>query len=122
MALRFQDKGDDVDREVKDATPGLRGVFLFAILGGAFYFAVDAVSAFISGRDISTSRDFAIFGAVFLFALGVVDRFVGPKYQEFRIRTKEILGSVTKIEEDHRELLERLRAVEEELRSHRFEE
>jgi hypothetical protein len=126
VALRFQDKGDDIDREVKQSRPGFGCALLLAIVFGAFFFACDV---FISGKSIAdASRRLGEF-AVVVAAVLALEWFVTPKYQEFRVRSKEILGTVTEIEEavseireDQEKLLERLRAVEEELRSLKCQE
>ena len=134
MALRFQGADDDVDREVRKSRgdwlwPG-RGVgslLLFVFFVGACYFASDV---FISGKSIDRAfRDFAITGSIFLVAVLVVEGLVIPKYREFRIRTTEILGTVNQIDkavsavkESQGKLLERLSAVEEELRSLKYQE
>jgi len=125
VALRFQDKDDEVDREVEESKQGLGCLVLGAVLFGAFYFAWDV---FISGRSINWAyRDMGGF-AVFVFVGVIMERLVVPKYQEFRIRTKEILGRLTEIEKtvsmvkgDQKELLERLSAIDDELRSLRYE-
>jgi hypothetical protein len=124
VALRFQEN-DDVDREAKTSGTGLGCGLLSAVVFGAFYFAWDV---FISRKSIDyASRHLGEF-AIFVVAVLGVQRLVGPKYQEFRIRTKEILGMVTEIEEvvsevreDQKELLERVSAVEKELRSLKYQ-
>lgn len=122
MALRFQNKGDEVDREVEASKMGLGCLFLGIVVVGAFYFAWDV---FIRGDQIDSAlRSYIVGCALIIFLAFILERRVLPKYQEFRIRTKEILGTVNEVEkivfavrEDHKELLERLRAIEDELRS-----
>lgn len=121
MALRFQDNDDDVDREVESSKVGLGWLFLLSAVFGAFYFALDV---FISGKSVNWAyRDMGWFAA-FVFVVAIMEWKVVPKYREFRIRTKETLGTVTGVEktvsavkENQNELLERLRAIEDELRS-----
>lgn len=120
VALRFQNKGDDVDREVEESKPGLGCLFLGVVLIGAFWFAWDV---FIRGDQIDFAFRIDAMGCALIIFLGfILERRVIPKYREFRIRIKEILGTVTEIEEtvtalkaDRSELLERLSAIEEKL-------
>ena len=113
MALRFQDRDDDVDRAAKEErhTGGLVAVLvLVAVIHGA--------TAWFSGKSLTSYEvDLA-----WLFGFGFVYWMVVPFYYEFRIRTKEIDGKVSAIEEagnaskeGHAELLERLTAIEEKL-------
>jgi hypothetical protein len=89
LALRFQDKGDEVDRAAKDerATPVL--VFLLVLIA-----AIQGVFSWIEGKSLASyGEDLA-----WLFALGLAYWFFAPFYYEFRIRTKEIDGKVSAIE------------------------
>lgn len=122
MALRFQKKGDDVDREVDESKMGLGWLSLGIVLVGGVWFAWDM---FIRGDQIGVAfRSYAVGCALIIYVAFILERRVDPKFREFRIRTKEIYGMVSEIEkavstvkEDQKELLERLSAIEDELRS-----
>ncbi|MGA7885782.1 MAG: hypothetical protein WCA44_08575 [Acidobacteriaceae bacterium] len=126
MALRFHDKDDDVDKEVEVSKMGLGCFSLGIVLVGAFWLAWDV---FIRGDQIDFAfKSYAIGCALIILVAFTLERRVSPKYREFRIRTKEVFGTVIEIEkaisavkEDQRELLERLRAIEEELHLLKFE-
>ncbi|MGA3371689.1 MAG: hypothetical protein ABSC48_08010 [Terracidiphilus sp.] len=115
MFLRFQ-KEDDVDREVKEEnrrTVPWMILFYIGLIAGVF-----GLSDFlISKLPKSLWEELGV-----LFAIGFLCWLVVPVYEEFRIRTKEIYGKVSAIEEAvvsarevHAELLERLTAVEDRL-------
>src|SRR5271157_3302646 len=115
VALRFQDRDDEIDRAAKEerATPVLILFFvLFAAIHGVVWW-------FSGGSLASYAKDLA-----WMLGFGLAYWMLAPFYYEFRIRSKEILGTVTKIEEavsavkeDQKELLERLSAIEDKLRS-----
>ncbi len=115
MFLRFQ-KEDDVDREVKEEnrrTVPWMVLFYIGLVAGVF-----GLSDWLRS-ELPRSLWEELAG---LFAIGFVCWLVVPVYEEFRIRTKEIYGKVSAIEEavfnlkeSHAELLEKLTAVEERL-------
>jgi hypothetical protein len=113
VALRFQAERDEVDRAARESratgvTVGL--LLLLAVITGA----VD----WFSGESLASyEKELA-----FYIGLGFVTWLAAPFYHEFRIRTKEIDGKVSAIEETvnssrdaHEKLLERLTAIEEAL-------
>ncbi len=112
MVLRFQKK-DESDRAAKEErhTGGLVVVLvLVAVIHGAF--------AWFSDKSLASYE----VDLVWLFGFGFVYWMAAPFYYEFRIRTKEIDGKVSAIEEavnalreGHAELLERFTAIEEKL-------
>lgn len=115
MALRFQHKGNELDRATNEDASFLFWVFMIVAVVVAAAFGVHAWlsdESFQSyGKDAS---------AIFVAALVVCLLF--SLYSEFRTRTNEIYGMVSAIEkalnaskEGHAELLERLTAVEDKL-------
>lgn len=115
LALRFQDKDDDVDRAVKEA----RSASVFA---GAFVFvlaaAIGGVVSWLSGDSLRSYEQYIAVGVACLWAGWILV----PIYEEFLVRTKEIDGKVSAIEkavngsnEGHEELLERLTAIEDKM-------
>lgn len=126
MALRFQEKDDDVDKEVEVSKMGLGGLFLGVVLVGATWFAWDV---FIRGDQIDLALKIYVIGCALIILMAFIwERRVLPKYREFSIRTKEVFGTVIEIEkaisavkEDQKELLKRLSAIEEELHQAKFE-
>jgi hypothetical protein len=111
VALRFQ-SADDVDSKVKEEARRaslIGGVLLILYLAGT------GIVAFISGESLETyGKDhFSTIGLAFAVWFCV------PYYQEFRIRTKEIDGKVSALEETiiarkerEFELLEMLHAID----------
>lgn len=122
MALRFQNKDDDAEKEVEISKTGLGWLYLGIVFVGTLWFAWDM---FIRGDRIDVAlKSYAIGCALILLVAFIFERRVLPKYREFRIRTKEIYGTVAELEnavsavnENQREILERLSAIEEELHS-----
>jgi len=115
MFLRFQ-KEDDVDREVKEEnrrTVPWMVLFYIGLIAGVF-----GLSDWLRSQlPQSLWEELGV-----LFAIGFICWLVVPVYEEFRIRTKEIYGKVSAIEEAviasreaHAELLEKLTSVEERL-------
>ena len=119
MALRFQNERDEVDRTAKESRA--TGVMVFLLLLLAVI--TGAVEWFSGGSLASYEKELAFYiGSAFVAWLAA------PFYYEFRIRTKEIDGKVSAIEEAvnssreaHGELLERLGAIEKELRALKYE-
>jgi len=112
MALRFQ-KEDDSDRAAREERHTWGLAFLLAI-----YAIMDGIAAFFRGESLASYAK----NLAWLIAAALVYWFAAPFYHEFRIRTKEIDGKVSAIEdavnetkESHEELLERLAAIEERL-------
>jgi hypothetical protein len=109
MALRFQ-KVDDVDRAAKEE----RHTAVLVIVG-VLYAATDGIFAWLRSESLpSYGKNLAG-----LIAFGFVYWLAAPFYYEFRIRTKEIDGKVSAIEqavtasrEGQAELLERLNLIE----------
>jgi hypothetical protein len=136
MSLRFQ-KEDEADKEVK-RNPFLGTLHVF-IYGLSFLCIalVSAVFAWLSGETLKSYGRGIFIYVLFLIAGAVVEGLLSPIYEEFRIRTKEIDGKVSAIEEavnaskavtlsriewtvndtrkDLAGLLERLTAIEEKL-------
>ncbi|MGP8259906.1 MAG: hypothetical protein ACLQM6_08140 [Acidobacteriaceae bacterium] len=135
MALRFQNRDDEVDRAAKETRATGAMVFLL-VLAAVIWGAVD----WFSGESLASYEKLL----ALLIGLGFVDWLASPYYHEFRIRTKEIDGKVSAIEkavnaskedqadniavtvsriewtvnvskEDLAKLLERLTAIEEKL-------
>ena len=109
MALRFQGN-DEVDRQAKEERATGVLVFLVVLLA-VICGAVD----WFSGKSLASYEE----ELAFYIGLGFLFWFLTPFYYEFRIRTKEIDGKVSAIEEavtsakeDRAELLERLAAIE----------
>jgi len=119
VALRFQNERDEADRAAKESratgvTVGL--LLVVAVITGA--------GDWFSGQSLASyEKELAFYiGSAFVAWLAA------PFYYEFRIRTKEIDGKVSAIEEAvnssreaHGELLERLGAIEKELRALKYE-
>lgn len=112
MALRFQEK-DDVDRAAKESKA--TGVTVFCLLVVA---AIAGATDWINGEILASYEK----ELVFYIGLAIVIWLAAPSYHEFRIRTKEIDGKVSAIEEAlnssseaHEELLERFTAIEKKL-------
>lgn len=116
MALRFQDKDDEVERFDFDALATEVGREL---LGGVVLFVVVAVImgviAWVSGESLHTYEQDTAFAAAFFFGLVWV---VIPLHVS-RIRAKSINGKVSEIEkavtaakEVRAELVERLNVIE----------
>lgn len=107
MALRYQEKEDEIDRLAKEerATPVLvLVVVMFALIAGIF--------AFLTGESLkSYEQDMG-----WLLAFAFVYWMVSPFYYEFRLRTKETNGKATtileKLEKLEEEFGERLSAIE----------
>jgi hypothetical protein len=119
VALRFQNERDEVDGAAKESratgvTVGL--LLVVAVITGA--------GDWFSGQSLTSyEKELA-----FYIGLAFVTWLAAPFYYEFRIRTKEIDGKVSGIEEAvnssreaHGELLERLGAIEKELRALKYE-
>src|SRR5271157_6172712 len=103
VALRFQDRDDEIDRAAKEerATPVLILFFvLFAAIHGVVWW-------FSGGSLASYAKDLA-----WMLGFGLAYWMLAPFYYEFRIRTKEILGAVSAVMEDQKELQEKLSAIE----------
>jgi uncharacterized membrane protein YciS (DUF1049 family) len=112
VALRFQEK-DDVDRAAKESRA--TGVTVFCLLVVA---AIVGATDWINGESLASYEK----ELVFYVGLAFVIWLAAPFYHEFRIRTKEIDGKVSAIEEAlnssrraHEELLKRLTTIEEKL-------
>ena len=92
-------------------------VVIFLLL---LFAAILGVFAWFRGESLASyMQDIA-----WLVGFGIAYWMFSPFYYEFRIRAKEIDGKVTEIEkavsvvrEDQKELLERLSAIEDEVRS-----
>ena len=113
MALRFQNEHDEVDRAAKESRATGVMVFLLLILA-----VITGAGDWFSGESLAYyEKELAFYiGLAFVTWLAV------PFYHEFRIRTKEIDGKVSVIEEAlnssreaQEELLERLIAIEKKL-------
>lgn len=107
MTLRFQ-QTDEVDRQVNEKRKTARWM-----VPGSLAFMVAVY--WLRGESPRSFWE-SLAGAI---AFGWLWLIVEPVYQEFRIRTKEIDGKVSAIEEvvnaskeGHAELLERLTAIE----------
>lgn len=119
MALRFQDGHDEVDRAAKESRA--TGVMVFLLLVIA---VITGAINWFSGESLASyEKELALY-----IGLAFVIWLAAPFYHEFRIRTKEINGKVSAIEETvnssreaHEKLLERLTAIEEELRALKYE-
>ncbi len=114
MALRFQKGRDEVDQEVKEERSIPLHLFVFVLLA-----SIVGVVSWVSGESLHSYEGKIVFIGVCAWVFWMVF----PLYSEFRIRTKEIYGMVSEIEkaisgtkEDHKELLKRLSAIEDELR------
>src|ERR1035437_3586570 len=112
MVLRFQER-DEVDRAAEKTQ--MTRVMVFLLL---LFVVISGPVAWFRGESL------ALYGTQLAWAIGscFVIWWVAPFYPEFRIRTKEIDGKVSAIEEavnaskeDHAELLERLTAIEDKL-------
>lgn len=115
MTLRFQDKHDAVDRAAKEERA--TGVLVFMVVVLA---AISGAVHWFSGKSLASYEE----ELAFYIGLGFLFWFLAPFYYEFRIRTKEIYGTVIEnekaisaVRKDQKELLERLNAIEEEMRS-----
>lgn len=119
MALRFQEF-DDVDREVKEhVRRGERSIVVtLCLLAGLF-----GLVSWIRGESMASwERTFACL--VGLFFAWLVFSTLSSLSIESTMRTKDICGTVSEIQktvsavtEDHKEILEKLRAIEEKLDS-----
>jgi hypothetical protein len=114
MGLRFQGN-DEVDRHAKEERA--TGVLVFLVMLLA---VISGAVDWFSGKSLVSYEE----EIAFYIGCGLVFWFITPFYYEFRIRTKEIDGKVSAIEEgltsakeDRAELLERLSAIEEKLDS-----
>jgi hypothetical protein len=113
VGLRFQDGHDEVDRAAKESRATGVMVFLLLLLA-----VITGAVDWFSGESLASyEKELA-----FYIGLGFVTWLAAPFYHEFRIRTKEIDGKVSAIEEAvnssreaHEELLERLTAIEKKL-------
>jgi hypothetical protein len=113
VALRFQDGRDEVDRTAKESRATGVMVFLLLLLA-----VITGTVDWFSGESLASyEKELA-----FYIGLTFVTWLAAPFYYEFRIRTKEIDGKVSAIEEAvkssreaHGELLERLTAIEKKL-------
>jgi hypothetical protein len=112
MVLRFQ-KRDEVDRAAEETQQTRVMVFLLLL-----FVVITGPVAWFRGESL------ALYGTQLAWLIGsfFVIWWVPPFYHEFRIRTKEIDGKVSAIEETvnaskegHAELLERLTAIEDKL-------
>lgn len=118
MALRFQKK-DEVDRAAKEARQ--TGVMVFLLV---FLAVITGAGAWLSGESLASyERELG-----FYICCAFVTWLALPIYHEFRIRTKEIDGKASAVEdavnaskEAHAELLERLIAIERKLDAMRSE-
>lgn len=117
VTLRFQDKHDEVDRAAKEERA--TGVLVFMVVVLA---AISGAVHWFDGKSLASYEE----ELGFYIGLGFLFWFLAPFYYEFRIRTKEIYGTVIEnekaisaVREDQKELLERLNAIEEEMRSMR---
>jgi len=110
VALRFQDGRDEVDRAAKESRATGVTVFLLlviAVITGAIYW--------FGGESLASyEKELA-----FYIGLAFVIWLAAPYYHEFRIRTKEINGKVSAIEEAlnasakrQSKLMHRLTAIE----------
>jgi hypothetical protein len=112
MALRFQGN-DEVDRQAKEERATGVLVFLVVLLA-----VISGAVDWLSGKSLASYEE----ELAFYIGLGFLFWFLTPFYYEFRIRTKEIGGKVSAIEEavtsakeDRAELLARLAAIESKL-------
>jgi hypothetical protein len=99
MALRF-DKNDEVDEEVKkNRRFGARiSVFLYGLII-VFFAVLIGISDWLSGKSLkSYGQEVGVLLAVF-FAAALAEWILSPLYEEFRLRTKEIDGKVSAIED-----------------------
>ncbi len=113
VALRFQGERDEVDRAAKEERA--TGVTVFWLLVLA---VITGAADWFSGESLASyEKELA-----FYIGFGFVTWLAVPFYYEFRIRTKEIDGKVSAIEEAvnssreaQEELLKRLTAIEKKL-------
>ena len=90
MALRFQDGRDEVDRAAKESRATGVMVFLLLLLA-----VITGAVDWFSGESLASyEKELA-----FYIGLAFVTWLAAPFYHEFRIRTKEIDGKVSAIEE-----------------------
>lgn len=116
MSLHFQ-KEDEVDREMKEA--GITALWVCIIIFVLFA-AIDGLFAWLGGSSLKAyGRDLGWLIVLILAASGAFGF-----YKEIRVRLREIDGKVSAIEEavnaakkERAGLLERLSAIEDELRS-----
>lgn len=118
MALRFQAK-DEIDKKVEESG-GLWRFFwgvVFVVIAVA-----TGISALFTGKTLKEyGQDIGIWLACVLL-VAFIQQILSPLYEEFSLRTKEINGRVSAIEEavnaskkSQAELLDRLTAIEEKL-------
>lgn len=101
MVLRFQER-DEVDRAAKETRA--TGVMVFVLVLSA---VVTGAVAWFSGESLASyEKVLALY-----IGLGFVNWLAAPFYHEFRIRTKEIDGKVSAIEEAANALMESHAAV-----------
>jgi putative Mn2+ efflux pump MntP len=119
VALRFQVERDEVDRAAKESRATGVTVFMLLVLA-----VITGAVDWFSGESLASYEKELAFYVGFLFVIWLA----APYYHEFRIRTKEIDGKVSAIEEAvnssreaQEKLLERLTAIEEELRALKYE-
>lgn len=121
MALQFNVE-DDADREVARTIGRSTSKLWWQMLFLCLYTAVMAAvpTYFVK---VSQSGELFLFGSIaFLWMVWLLDKICSNYYLEFRLRTKEIYGKVSVIEEavnaskeEGAELLERLTAIEDKL-------
>lgn len=112
MALRFQEGSDEVDKEVRHERSIPLHLSLFAMIA-----AVVGVGSWISGETMhSYLREMEFVGIFWAIVW-----WVAPIYSEYRLRSKEIYGTVTEISQAISALQQRMNAIEDELRSRRYE-
>lgn len=92
MALRFQNRPDEIERDVS----GTKKVYRWILIVGFFLLTgVVGVLAWISGRTLHSYEQFIVGGAVCFWVVWVVT----PYFQALHKRTKEILGIVSDLEQ-----------------------
>jgi hypothetical protein len=118
MALRFQDKHDDVSEAVGTEQKFL--IWFFAI--GAAYMAI---KSWLSGESTHSYEKTLVIAFVCFWLTWLTV----PLFYEIRIRTRELYGMVSEINktvsafsECHEAVLEKLCSLEDDLRSLKYEQ
>ena len=118
MALRFQNGQDDVDQAVNVERRWLIPSFLAVAV-------IMAAVSFLAGESLRSYEEVLGIAFVCFWAAWLLS----PLYHQLRIRSKEIHGMVTGIEqaisalnERHVEMLDRLHGLEDNLRSSKHDQ